>query len=72
MHLSGNVFIRVHWGSDAELYLTVKNSSGVTVASGQGAGGYFAWDGSLRSGDYTVQVGEWSDTWTLFRVTIED
>ncbi len=71
-HLSGAVHLQLTWSSGADVTLTVTNSDGDTLVDWQDGDGQINWFRNVREGDFKVQVSEWSDTWTPFRVTIED
>ena len=71
-HWSGAVHLQLQWTSGADVYLKVTNSSGDVLLSAHDSNGQIDSARNVHDGDYTVQVGEWSDTWTSFRVTIED
>lgn len=66
--VSGREHVRFDWSSDETLWLTFVDRDGHVVQSVHGDSGKIEFELSLRSGEYAVTVGQWSDNWTWFRV----
>ena len=68
----GRVHFRLDWSNGTELFLYIADADGNQVFWGHQSDGEIGISRRLDEGDYTVRVGEWSDTRTPFTVTIED
>ena len=70
-YLSGNVRIRLEWSIDADVGIHVTDSDGNTVVAMHGNDGSLEDEVWLHAGTYEVTVGQWSDSWNSFTVTID-
>lgn len=60
----------VDWSGDHDLWITVRDSSGNTLVREVDDDG-IGFDIRLAAGQYLFAVGQWSDSWTEYRVTME-
>ena len=70
--LSGSVNVRVEWSSGVTLWVRIADANDDTVAVFHGSHGALDWSGSVKSGRYTVTVGQFAHKSSPFKVAIED
>jgi subtilisin family serine protease len=67
---AGRSHFDLKWTSRADVWFRITDARDNQIFWGHGVDGDIRISRRLKSGYYTVRVGEWSDTWTPFTVTI--